>query len=155
MAAATVPICWTIKPPQGSMKAKKSWSPELSMHRTKRFIYERLRPLRSRPEVFVSFPSINSIPPGGPAPARTVSPPPPQPRVAEEPVDPDAPTPGPGLPPFLPPDPAEPGVPNPRNIRALFLSCHSQTDIGFMAAFICSASAPVWAARPRTQRSGT
>jgi hypothetical protein len=63
MVAATVPICWTIKPPQGSMKDKKSWSPELSMDRTKQFMYERLRHSRSRPEGFVSFPSMNSIPP--------------------------------------------------------------------------------------------
>src|SRR5206468_9337281 len=72
----------------------------------------RLRRLRSRQDLFVSFPVIafrNSIPPGPPTPDPTIPPPPPQPELPpEEPPYPDAPTPNPGLPPFPPQDPTEP-----------------------------------------------
>src|SRR5437016_7949268 len=82
------------------------------MRRITRSMCGRLRRLRSRQDLFVSFPVIafrNSIPPGPPAPEPTIPPPPPQPELPpEEPPYPDAPTPTPGLPPFPPQDPTEP-----------------------------------------------
>src|SRR3979490_2443673 len=106
-----------INPQQGSMKDKRWSSPERLMHHITRSMFGRLRRLRSRQELFVSFPFIvfqNSIPPGPPAPDPTMPPPPPQPELPpEDPIDPDAPTPSPRLPPFPPLDPTEPGLPQP------------------------------------------